>query len=436
MNLSPRLRLLVLSVSTFAVGLTAVVAWSYPPDLSPTAYAAFGTLLLLTIVSVLLAVQTSDQGSTTSMDFVPQLAAILLLGPVGAIGVTVLAWLFFQFVILRKEIYKAVFNVAQLAIAVAAAGVLFIWFGGQPSLTSLLFQKAFPPFIVAVLAYFVVNTGSVALAVALAEKKSFSEAWRAVSLGIIAFDLAMSPLAFLVAFLFIRWGPVALLLAVIPLIGLRYSYGVNIELQQLNSDLLRLMVKTIEAQDPYTSGHSIRVAERAKRIAAAMRLRQRQIRHIETAALLHDIGKIDIAYGDILRQKGPLTPEQRQLIRAHPDKGVDILRSVRSMHEDVLAAVKHHHERFDGDGYPAGIEGHDIPVGARIIMVCDTVDAMTTARPYRGALPYDVVIEELEKHKGAQFDPEIVRLVVSEGLLEDLPRVTPIDRRRHDLSAG
>ena len=163
---------------------------------------------------------------------------------------------------------------------------------------------------------------------------------------------------------------------------------------------------------------------------------QKEIRKIETAALLHDIGKIDVAYGEILRQKGPLTPEQRQLIRAHPDKGVDIIRSVRSMHDDVLAAVRFHHERWDGDGYPSGLAGDDIPVGARIIMVCDTVDAMTTARPYRGALPYDVVVDELKKHRGTQFDPEIIDLVITEGLLEDLPKIIPLDKHRHDLSVS
>ena len=354
------------------------------------------------------------------MDFVPQLGAILLLGPAGAIAITILSWLLFQFVLLHKQSYKALFNIAQVVLAVAAASLVYIWFGGVPSLTALPFQESFPPFMIAVLAYFAINTSAVSIAVMVSEGSSFSEAWRSVSLGIIVFDIAMSPLAVLVAVLFIRWGAFALLLALIPLIGLRYSYGINIQLVHLNRDLLRLMVKTIEAQDPYTSGHSIRVAERAKRIAQALRLKGKDLRNIETAALLHDIGKIDIAYGEILRQKGPLTPEQRELIRAHPDKGVDIIKSIRSIDPDVLAAVRHHHERYDGDGYPVGMGGDDIPIGARIIMVCDTIDAMMTARPYRDALPASVVREELLRHKGTQFDPKIIDVVISEGLLDSL----------------
>ena len=150
------------------------------------------------------------------------------------------------------------------------------------------------------------------------------------------------------------------------------------------------------------------------------RLSPRQLKIVETAALLHDIGKIDVVYGEILRQKGPLTPEQRELIRAHPDRGVDIIKSIRSIHPEVLACVRHHHERWDGDGYPAGLAGEDIPLGSRIIMVCDTIDAMTTARPYRDALPVSVVREELTKHRSTQFDAAIVDVLVKTDILETL----------------
>jgi putative nucleotidyltransferase with HDIG domain len=420
MSQPPRIRLLVFSTLVAAVGVSTYAVWRYPTPISSTWFAAFATLLALAVVTVLLAVQTSERGSYTSMDFVPQLGAILLLGPAGAIAVTILSWLLFQFVLLHKQSYKALFNISQVVLAVASASLVYIWFGGSPSLTALPFQESFPPFMIAVLTYFAINTSAVSIAVMVSEGSSFTEAWRSVSLGIIVFDIAMSPLAVLVAVLFIRWGAFALLLALIPLIGLRYSYGINIQLAHLNRDLLRLMVKTIEAQDPYTSGHSIRVAERAKTIAQALRLKSKDVRNIETAALLHDIGKIDIAYGEILRQKGPLTPEQRELIRAHPDKGVDIIRSIRSIDPDVLAAVRHHHERYDSEGYPSGIGGQDIPIGARIVMVCDTIDAMMTARPYRDALPASVVREELLRHKGTQFDPQIIDVVIAEGFLDSL----------------
>jgi putative nucleotidyltransferase with HDIG domain len=219
--------------------------------------------------------------------------------------------------------------------------------------------------------------------------------------------------------LYVQWGAVALLAAIVPIIGLRSSYGVNIELHQLSQDLLRVLIKTLEARDRYTSGHSVRVAERSKKIARMLRLGPRDVRVIETAALLHDIGKIDLAYGEILRQTGPLDPEQRQLIRAHPDKGVEIIQAVRSLDPEILRCVRHHHEWFDGSGYPAGISGEKIPLGARIIMISDSVDAMLTDRPYRAALSIEDVRQELVRNTGVQFDPAVVKAAFDAAILED-----------------
>jgi HD-GYP domain-containing protein (c-di-GMP phosphodiesterase class II) len=115
---------------------------------------------------------------------------------------------------------------------------------------------------------------------------------------------------------------------------------------------------------------------------------------------------------------------------------VDIIKSIRSIHPDVLAAVRHHHERWDGDGYPTGLAGEDIPLGARIIMVCDTIDAMTTARPYRDALPVSVVREELEKHRGTQFDSAIVDVLVKTDILETLDRPEPATVTAGERLAG
>jgi HD-GYP domain-containing protein (c-di-GMP phosphodiesterase class II) len=132
---------------------------------------------------------------------------------------------------------------------------------------------------------------------------------------------------------------------------------------------------------------------------------------------LHDIGKIDVAYNEILRQKGPLTTEQRKLIQDHPARGVDIVRSIRTIPREVLECIRHHHERWDGKGYPDRLSELEIPLGARIIMVCDTIDAMTTARPYRDPLPVSVVREELRKHSGSQFDSRIVDVVLKSAIL-------------------
>jgi putative nucleotidyltransferase with HDIG domain len=432
-----RVKRTIIATAVAAAILVVTLFVKHPPTLDTESLLAFATLLALSTLAMMLFLRFTEAGSTTSMDFVPELGAILLLGPTGAVMVTLLSELISGFFLYKeKSRLKKLFNVSQLVLAVGAAGLLFRWSGGVESLDTFRFQASLAPFLLAVLAYFAVNTGTVAFIVTVSERTPFFETWRRMTGGLIVFDLAMSTLAFLVAFLYTQYGAVAVFLAMIPLIGLRYSYGINFELQQLNTDLLRLMVKTIEAQDPYTSGHSIRVSEAAKKIARALAVGPRQLKRIETAALLHDIGKIDSVYGEILRQKGPLTPEQRELIRAHPDRGVDIIQSIRSIHPDVLSCVRHHHERWDGDGYPAGLAGEEIPLGARIIMVCDTIDAMTTARPYRDALPVSVVREELTKHRGTQFDASIVDVLVKTDILETLDSPEPVVATASNRLAG
>lgn len=418
--LPSRVRVTILLTIAVAGGFTAALAVLFPPPISTPWLVAFGTLVGLAVFASMLDLRITESGTTTSMDFLPQLGSLLLLGPVAAIGLTTITMLFKQFVLQRKPVYKAAFNTAQTVLALGAAGLTYNWFGGEFSLELLPFDRSFPAFMLAAAVFFGVNSAAVSYVVSVTREEGFLRTWRDLTGGIIIFDLAISPLAYLVHVLYALWGPVALLLSVIPLIGLRYSYGVNLQLKQLNRDLLRVLVKTIEARDPYTSGHSIRVAERARQMAEAMRLPPGQTQLIETGALLHDIGKIDMAYGEILRQAGPLTPEQRELIRAHPDKGVEIVSSVRSVSKEVLNCIRHHHEWYDGNGYPTGMSGEEIPLGARIIMIADSVDAMATDRPYRSALNVEKIRQELVDNQGTQFDPKVVAAALRCGILDEL----------------
>jgi putative nucleotidyltransferase with HDIG domain len=196
---------------------------------------------------------------------------------------------------------------------------------------------------------------------------------------------------------------------VLPLFFVRHLHRTNLRLEQANRDLLELMVKSIEARDPYTSGHSVRVALYAKALARAMGLPAKEVDQIETAALLHDVGKIYEEFAPILRKDGRLTDEEFGLMRTHPLRSAELVGTISALRGYVQNCVRAHHENFDGGGYPAGLAGEEIPVGARIIMVADTADAMMTDRPYRKALTYDNVVTEFDKYAGAQFDPTVVR---------------------------
>jgi HD-GYP domain-containing protein (c-di-GMP phosphodiesterase class II) len=171
------------------------------------------------------------------------------------------------------------------------------------------------------------------------------------------------------------------------------------------------MVKQIEARDPYTSGHSQRVSQYARILAKEAGVPARQVEQIATAALLHDVGKVYEEYASLLQKEGRLTPEEKALLQTHPVRSAELVTTISSLRGPIEKAVRHHHENYDGTGYPDGLAGEAIPLGARIIMAADTLDAMTTDRPYRKALPFDRALEEIRKYSGKQFDPRLADLV-------------------------
>jgi putative nucleotidyltransferase with HDIG domain len=217
-----------------------------------------------------------------------------------------------------------------------------------------------------------------------------------------------SPLALLLAFLYTKaqlWG---VIVVTVPLFLIRHVYAVNLQIEQVNRDLLELMVKAIEARDPYTSGHSLRVSKIAGALAREIGLQGKLVERIETAALLHDVGKIHEEYALILRKEGPLNDQERAIIKTHPIRSFELVRTISGFRGGVDLAVRHHHENFDGSGYPDGLSGKAIPIAARIIMIADTADAMTTDRPYRAAMTFEALVAELSEYAGTQFDTELV----------------------------
>ncbi len=191
--------------------------------------------------------------------------------------------------------------------------------------------------------------------------------------------------------------------------------------QRTYFETIRSLAQALEARDSYTKGHSERVMRYALRTAKAMGVADPAQRILGHASLLHDIGKIGIADA-ILNKTAALTEEDRKMIENHPIYGDTIIGPLRFL-ENVQTLVRHHHERYDGTGYPERLKGEAIPHGARIIAVADSFDAMTSTRPYRAALPYDVAVDEIRKGSGSQFDPAVVsvflELLEREGLISD-----------------
>lgn len=175
------------------------------------------------------------------------------------------------------------------------------------------------------------------------------------------------------------------------------------------------LVAAVDAKDSYTKGHQERVARLVLIIAEQMKMSDKNLLTIQQAAMLHDIGKIGVAEY-ILRKDGDLNNSEYDMIKKHPVIGAEILSPVQLL-KDVVPLVLHHHERYDGSGYPDGIAGDSIPLGARVIAVADAIDAMLWERPYSSAKPADIVKNELQRVSGTQLDPGIVDAVLEQELI-------------------
>ncbi|MCX7944083.1 MAG: response regulator [Deltaproteobacteria bacterium] len=183
-----------------------------------------------------------------------------------------------------------------------------------------------------------------------------------------------------------------------------------IRMQNTFSETIQGFAMAIEAKDRYTIGHSERVAKITLEICKGLGLSEEETGRIFQAALLHDIGKIGIRYEE-LNKPEKLTPKEYEMFKLHPVIGKKILQPITFL-QNILPDIYHHHEQYDGSGYPDGLRGEEIPLGARILAIADTYDAMTSDRPYRPALSHDVAIEELKRCSGTQFDPKLVEVFI------------------------
>ncbi len=181
---------------------------------------------------------------------------------------------------------------------------------------------------------------------------------------------------------------------------------------------VQALVNSLETKDPYTHGHSKKVAEISLTMGRAMGLSRRKLREIRLGALLHDIGKIGIPLS-ILHKEGPLTDDEWEVVKQHPEDGHRILEPLSRSYPEVQRIVRHEHERWDARGYPDNIGGEEIPLGARLVMIADTYDAVCSTRPYRKALSKSDALDVMRAGAGSQFDPQLIP--VFEEVLPKLP---------------
>ena len=402
-----RIYLLVFGLTGVAGWLLTTSQWTF--SLTSQLWNDVAVFAVTAILSEAWHLRGSFANISSSVVFVPLFSSVLLFQRPIPMLIAGLALAVVETFVRRKPPIRVWFNTAQYMVAVGLGTVVYSSLGGPVSTTDFTFRLI--PFAGLVGTFFIINQGSVSAAIAISNGITLRESWERIGGGARVYDVLASSLAILLAFLYVKLQFVGLAVVVLPLFLVRQLYQMNQTLQTELEEKLELMVKSIEARDPYTSGHSRRVSEYASTIAREVGLQVKDIDAIRRAALLHDVGKIYEEFAPLLRKQTKLTPEERIVMQTHVVRSAELLSPVTKFKGAIIEAIKHHHENYDGTGYPDGLVGDQIPLGARIIMIADTMDAMTTDRPYRRALTLEHAVGELRKHAGRQFDPRLVELV-------------------------
>jgi hypothetical protein len=406
--MKPHVAAYVVGVTVTALAAVASVALLIPPTHAPPKYLVFLALMGAVAEALVLLLPNGVSNSVASIPF----QAAALIAPDWTGGAAITGAVIVAQIMHRRGWLKATFNVAQAALAASAAIAGYHLLGGRPlidlgtaSFTDATLTAGLPA-IAFIALFFLVNSFAVSGAVSVTSGRNVVAVWRQNHLSTLGYELLSSPFVFFFAWATVKLGPIGAALLVIPALGLRQLYKTKLDLERSHQDMLELMVKAIEARDPYTSGHSRRVQHYSMLIARAINLSDREVQRIGVAALLHDVGKIHEKYAPLLRKPDNLTREEWRIMEQHPIDGAALVATAGQL-RDLVLPIRHHHERWDGTGYPDGLKGEDIPLASRVIMFADTIDAMTTARPYRGPLSPDEVRAELIRCRGRQFDPNI-----------------------------
>jgi len=348
-------------------------------------------------------------GGAMSIGFPIDFVLILVYGPALAMLITALSGLIAEIIERKISWYKIIFNTSQFALSAGVAGLVYQYTGGIIGFQNFL--KFIFPAALCALVYCFTNLISVTMAIFLEQGSRIATIWRINFKENLSTYLAEAPMGFLMAIVYVEVGIVGVLLFFLPLLLARRSFELYTKMRKVYLDTIRALAAAIDAKDPYTKGHSERVAEISVALAQGLNLPGREIENIEYTALLHDIGKIGIA-DNILGKNSRLTDEEFDKIKEHPVMGAKIIEPVDFL-KNSYEAIYHHHEKYNGKGYPDGIKEKDIPLSARIIAVADAYDAMGSDRPYRKKLNKDKILKELKDQSGKQFDPEIVKALIS-----------------------
>ena len=391
-----------------------------------------GVLQLLFLICDSTSTPLTSRQSAWSPSSSATLAAVVLLGPVGAAMVGAIS--VFS---LRRPLIVAerLFNGAMYAVSGYAAGRTFIALHGDVGRPlPHMFPMIIWPFAAAAAVHVITNHGLLWGALRLTRKDSgLRDRGRLESslTLLLASDLGYAVLGLLIAALWTVVGAFAAVLVLVPLFVARWAMGQFAEQQRAYAATMEALCQAVETKDFYTRGHSERVSRGSGMIAREIGMRPDRADAISYAGMLHDVGKLGVPT-TVLQKNGALTEEEYAAIQLHPMRGLEIVREIGFL-DEALTGIMHHHERIDGKGYPMGLAADEIPEFARVIAVADAFDSMTSNRSYRQARGIDQAVRELRKGAGSQFDPALVEAFITalqrEGWTLPEPAAAPLDHQ-------
>src|SRR5438034_1590436 len=401
----------------------AVLVWFAPHSIANIGL--FAALLVFSSLASGLKVSLplTKSGSTMSVSYAVDFAALLLLGPDETMLVAMAsAWSQCTFRMkTRNPPYRTLYSMASLVLTVKAAGMIYVWLGGTAPGQPFSLSTIPRPLVGAATAYFVCNTVFIATAISLSTEQSIVKVWNENFLWSAPSYFVGAGAAAVAASVIDRGGYWMASLAAAPLYLTYRTYKVYLgrvqdqqrhvqQVSDLHLATIEALALAIDAKDQTAQSHIRRVQVYAAGLARALGMNSNEIQGVKTAALLHDIGKLAVPE-HILSKPGPLTQEEFQKIRIHPQVGAEIISGVPFPYP-VSPLILSPHERWDGKGYPAGLKGEDIPLGARILSVVDYFDALMSERPYHKAMSFDAAIGLLRQESGKALDPRVVTTFV------------------------
>ncbi|WP_114312843.1 HD-GYP domain-containing protein [Thermus caldifontis] len=312
--------------------------------------------------------------------------------------------------------YKQLFNRSQDALATLAAALVWQFFQANPFILGTFNLSSGAGISLASVTFFAINISLMTLVIHLASGTPIREIWRKNYGWLVASYFLLSPFALLMAQAYKTpliggWGGWTILFFLVPLYYSRFYWDEKVRLEQAFDTTLEVLMHALEAKERETRLHSERVADIASDIARALYQDEAKAQEIYRAARLHDIGKIGIPEA-LLLKPDKLTPEEYRIVQSHTTKGAELLKPAEKVAFGpvVYNVILHHHERWDGRGYPKELAGHEIPEEARIVGLADAYEAMTAGRPYRPAKSSEEALNEIQSLSGIQFDPKLVKL--------------------------